>query len=625
MKLFTILKSVLKPKFIFFFMGISSMIWFLVRVIPKPSRAAYPCMQASAPVMSAFVIYLAGLASTVYIFKKQNRSLLYSRFTLASLFVAIALFSFSSSNQETQMNLVDESYFQANTPIGEAKGIFPGRVVWIYDQNVTNADMASPSLNDWNDYWALDKNCNQVLVDSMLTSGIRRIGGKSDVKKAWDNIFKYFNNTHGKGLVGYTPGEKFAIKVNLTNSCCGTAGPKRMDANPQLLLSILHQLIDVVGVPQADIWIGDSYRTFRDEYYQKCHSVYPNVHYVDGQGGNGREQTQPSDDQLLLFSDGIETSSIPQHYVDAEYFINLPCLKSHDTAGITLAAKNHQGSVLEEGTSASEQSAMYMHPYFPQNNDDMKSYRHLVDYMGHKELGGKTLIYIVDGIWAGRSWEGWVEQWTMAPFNNDYPSSLFLSQDAVAIESVGYDFLLTEYASKTSSQKYPYMTGVDDYLLQAADPKNWPSGIQYDPEGDGTTFKSLGVYEHWNNKTDMQYSRNLGTGDGIELVKYTALSSDNYSDEAQWALQIKDTYSAGRIYPNPFNDYLYIQVAGNKNVMLNIYDIQGKLVFSNVFENSFIWKGNDINGSMLQKGHYILKLSDKSSGNIIQTEKIVFN
>jgi hypothetical protein len=30
---------------------------------------------------------------------------------------------------------------------------------------------------------------------------------------------------------------------------------------------------------------------------------------------------------------------------------------------------------------------------------------------------------------------------------------------------------------------------------------------------------SLGVYEHWNNPTDKQYSVNLGTGKGIELVK----------------------------------------------------------------------------------------------------------
>jgi hypothetical protein len=30
------------------------------------------------------------------------------------------------------------------------------------------------------------------------------------------------------------------------------------------------------------------------------------------------------------------------------------------------------------------------------------------------------------------------------------------------------------------------------------------------------------VHEHWNNATDKKYSRNLGTGKGIELVTITA-------------------------------------------------------------------------------------------------------
>ena len=44
--------------FLFWGLGLFSTIWFLVRVIPKPSRASYPCMQTAAPLMSAFVMYL---------------------------------------------------------------------------------------------------------------------------------------------------------------------------------------------------------------------------------------------------------------------------------------------------------------------------------------------------------------------------------------------------------------------------------------------------------------------------------------------------------------------------------------------------------------------------------------
>ena len=40
--------------------GLLSLLWFLFRVVPKPSRAAYPCQRAAAPLAGGFVIWLAG-------------------------------------------------------------------------------------------------------------------------------------------------------------------------------------------------------------------------------------------------------------------------------------------------------------------------------------------------------------------------------------------------------------------------------------------------------------------------------------------------------------------------------------------------------------------------------------
>ena len=59
----------------------------------------------------------------------------------------------------------------------------------------------------------------------------------------------------------------------------------------------------------------------------------------------------------------------------------------------------------------------------------------------------------------------------------------------------------------------------DNYLHEAALANKPPSGTAYDPEDDGTALESLGVHEHWSNPKEMKYSRNLGTGTGIELVK----------------------------------------------------------------------------------------------------------
>lgn len=64
----------------------------------------------------------------------------------------------------------------------------------------------------------------------------------------------------------------------------------------------------------------------------------------------------------------------------------------------------------------------------------------------------------------------------------------------------------------------PNAYGVDDYMHQATDSANWSKGVKYDPDNSDKPIPVLGVHELWNNPVDKQYSRNLGTGNGIELV-----------------------------------------------------------------------------------------------------------
>jgi hypothetical protein len=199
---------------------------------------------------------------------------------------------------------------------------------------------------------------------------------------------------------------------------------------------------------------------------------------------------------------------------DAEYLINLAAMKGHGIAGITLCVKNHFGT-------QARRSAAHLHPGL--NSSSRRGYgyyRVLVDLMGNKFTGSKNLFYILDALWSGADWNGLPVKFLMPPFNNHWSSSLFLSLDPVAIESVAFDFLRTEFTNPEHTFPYISEPGVDDYLHQTADSGNWPAGIVYAPNGDGIPIpNTLGVHEHWNNPVDKQYSKNLGTGEGIELVK----------------------------------------------------------------------------------------------------------
>lgn len=87
----------LLPRILFIVSGIGATLWFLIRVIPKPSRATYPCQRAAFPVASAFVIWLSGLIASSVLFRKSRRLLLQSVRPAAILAGAAALIVFTLS------------------------------------------------------------------------------------------------------------------------------------------------------------------------------------------------------------------------------------------------------------------------------------------------------------------------------------------------------------------------------------------------------------------------------------------------------------------------------------------------------------------------------------------------
>jgi hypothetical protein len=213
--------------------------------------------------------------------------------------------------------------------------------------------------------------------------------------------------------------------------------------------------------------------------------------------------------------------------------------------------------------------------------DGYELYRVLVDLMGHEKLGGNTMLNVVDGLWGGPGANLRPVKFKMAPFNNDWPSSIFMSQDQVALESVCYDFLKAEFTQGKHAETYPQMEGVDDHLHQAADSTHWPAGIQYDPEKDGTLLASLGVHEHWNNADDKKYSRDLGTGEGIELVKLhnvTAVGAPAATERPLgFRLEANFPNPYGRMPFNASTRIVY-ELPANTRVRLELFNMRGQCV-----------------------------------------------
>jgi hypothetical protein len=216
---------------------------------------------------------------------------------------------------------------------------------------------------------------------------------------------------------------------------------------------------------------------------------------------------------------------------------------------------------------------------------------------------------VVDGLWGGELPVSIPKKWQMTPFNNDWPNSLFVSQDHVAIESVGFDFVRAEF------DLYSHMLGADDFLLQAADSANWSEGITYDPDADGELIGSMGVYERWNNEFDKQYTRNLGTGNGIELYK------DFYTDIPSTDIQSK---SSLRCVPNPAKEHVRIQLSGSsmqKGDQIKFYNQQMQRIACYTIDqacNEFAVDSKDIS-----QGVYIVSLETERSNKQIISKLVV--
>jgi len=537
-------------KLIFIITGIVSTLWFLIRVIPKPSRASYPCMRVAAPVMSGFVVYLLSLGGIAVFIQRVRRNFLHARymkggFLMIAALMLMAIFAISYSpdslaSDKEKMGPDDGP----NQPIGIGTGIHPGRVVWVWDPKATNADCK----NVFNFY--KPENTNQGVVNRMVVDGVKNLAGKTTLWESWDVIFRSFNYRKSQSGKSYTPGEKIFIKINqgtastrlrLIDETNGFDVPHGLTEHkkakegllgatetfPGLALEVLRELVYVVGVDQKDIAIGDPLAHIYTYNYETWATEFPDVVYIDKTSAlYGRTLIHPTEDDLVFYSDQTQSDKLYDVIENADYMINLANLKPHGAAGISLTAKNHFGSIARKTAAHLHYSLVAPFSKGRPTNNGYHKYRAQVDLMCSKYLGQNTLLYVVDGLYGGGSIETKVPvKYFMPPFNNDWSNSIFLSLDQVALESVCYDFLRTEWNGSYKHSKANNMfesmvnvNGVDDYLHQAADSSNWPEGIIYDPDHSGSTMASLGTHEHWNNSAKKQYSRNLGLSKGIELI-----------------------------------------------------------------------------------------------------------
>ena len=384
-----------------------------------------------------------------------------------------------------------ESRSDPVTPLGTPRGMKgkESRVVWEHEPRAVKWDGTG--------MWWQDPNTDQAVVDSMLSQGLRNLTDEPTAREAWTALFRHFN-----AGAAHKPGERIAIKVNLNN----VADPfdNNIDATQHTILAMLKSLLQDGGIPPQDIMVYDATinpKVVRGRIprriYDYCRGPGGKLHAVLWMSSHEDEGVIKAvhTGKILVYAkteqDGNRCGTrIPTMVQTSKYIINMALLKGHCTAGVSLTAKNHYGTI-DAG-----KDHKYIDPLSTEYGP-IPRYSPLVDLVGSPELGGKTLLFMIDALYGALSVGGTPTRLAPRPFNGQYASSLLFSLDPVALDSVGLDIMADVYAHPEQPRKDEKVAArlptANNYLREAALAHKAPSGTQYIQQG--KRLHSLGVHE----------------------------------------------------------------------------------------------------------------------------------
>lgn len=325
------------------------------------------------------------------------------------------------------------------------------RVVHVRSEQAHNWDMSD--FRYWN-------YVNQEVIDIMVDQGLITLTGTGSVAEAWASI-----------LPNYQPGEGVAIKVNFNNSdTCDDIGDQ-LDAIMEPVNAVIRGLLSA-GIAEEDIWIYEPIRHMPNRFVDRC--LYSNVKFYDCccRSRKGFSSDDPSATVTFNPPSGIplpnEILKISDVLIDAKYLINMPIMRGHGGAGVTLAFKHHYGSI---------NGPMHLHIYGEGREYYTPDWSPMVDVYLNPNILGKTVLTIGDGIFGHPSSNLKLPiKWST--FGNDFPRSLFFAVDPVAIDSVMANFINAE--STRSEATFDYLRLADEAGLGIYEPIDpWIDNYRY--------------------------------------------------------------------------------------------------------------------------------------------------
>jgi len=229
------------------------------------------------------------------------------------------------------------------------------------------------------------RNLDRKLVKHAVDALVMKLSGKGNVDEAWRTFV--------------SPTETVAIKFNGLFKSASTS--------PEVIWAVCRGLVDA-GVPQEKVIVFDRHKKDFDTAGIKPFDDLPRIAF--------REAAAAWDEEVMVGPYKTRLTRILTREADA--VISIPCLKHHVIAGVTLAMKNHTGSIPNAGD---------LHPRIDT----------IAELNALPPIAKKSRLAICDALMGiydqGPQFRG--SHWTWAA------KTLLASTDVVALDAVGAEMI----------------------------------------------------------------------------------------------------------------------------------------------------------------------------------------
>lgn len=311
--------------------GFFALIWFLIRVIPKPSRAAYPCQRAAFPLASAFVLWISGLFTTSALivevkssFRNNNNLIGFGLIILSVL--SLVTFSIIPSIQDVHSTPVPHK--QVKWDKSHQKSLGDKTIIDTFDEvSIVRSEIDSASQLSYKE------------IELLVREAVSLTGGFDDLINNGDYVVLKPNLVE----VPFDPQPKYSHVSGL--------------ATDWRVVKAVATIVREVNPEGRVIILESSSSTGTHDTYEFFHYIPDSIPQVDeiialeDSCGDWENYNDPMLDSKVLpsgvglYPDSAKPNLSPEYYLakihnSADVIISIPVLKNHKVTVMTGGIKN---------------------------------------------------------------------------------------------------------------------------------------------------------------------------------------------------------------------------------------------------------------------------------------------